>query len=138
MDAAHVILATIPSAMDAQPTESVKDVSLCTSYTFTRKSPKGEPETQTSSSSKLQPIVKNNKPSMCKQALNLELNHELSADHSAFSLQVRSLPRREHSHYWSRSISHPWNFFRATFEVTDSYVESVWQEAIFQFASHLR
>ncbi len=95
MDAAHVILATIPSAMDAQPKESVKDVSLCTSFTFTRKSPKGEPETQTSSSSKLQPIVKNNKPSMCKQALNLELNHELSADHSAFSPSSYEVTRTE-------------------------------------------
>jgi hypothetical protein len=40
MDAAHVILATTPSVMDCHWMGSVKDVSLCTSFTFTPRSPK--------------------------------------------------------------------------------------------------
>jgi hypothetical protein len=37
------------SAMDIHPMGSVKGVSLCTLFTFTRRSPKEEPKTQTSS-----------------------------------------------------------------------------------------
>src|ERR1700752_1494691 len=85
MDAVHVILATTPSAMDGHMTGSVKDVSLCTSSTFTRRSPKEELKTPTSSWSEFPGIVKNTKPMMSRQALKLEMNHELSTDNSAVS-----------------------------------------------------
>src|SRR5437762_8566492 len=85
MEGVHVILATTPSAMDTHPTGSVKDVSLCTSFTFTRRSPKEGRKTRTSSWSECPPIVTSNKPSMSGQALKLEMNHELSTDNSALS-----------------------------------------------------
>ena len=72
MDAAHVILATIPSAMDAHPMASVKDVTRCTSFTFTRRSPKEKLKTRTSSWCEFPPIMKSNKPLMWSQALKLE------------------------------------------------------------------
>jgi hypothetical protein len=84
MDAAHVILATTPSVMDGHRMGSVKDVSLCTSFTFTPRSPKEELKTQASSWFEFPRIVKNANP-MCGNALKLELNHELSANNSAFS-----------------------------------------------------
>src|SRR5215471_17430157 len=76
MESVYVILATTPSAMDAHWMGSVKDVSLCTSFTFTRRSPKEELKTRTSSWSELPRIVKNTKPTMCSQVLTLELNHD--------------------------------------------------------------
>src|SRR6266568_9167343 len=82
MEGAHVILSTTPSVMDAHPTGSVKDVSRCTSFTFTRRSPKEELKTRTSSWPELPAIVKKNIPLMRRQALKLELNHELSTDNS--------------------------------------------------------
>ena len=88
MDAVHVTLATTPSAMDIHRMGSVKDVSLYTSFIFTPRSPKEEPKTQTSSWSELplimKPIVKNNKPSTSRQALQPELNYELFTDNSLF------------------------------------------------------
>jgi hypothetical protein len=86
MEDARVILATIPSAMDAHLTGSVKDVSLCTSFTSTPRSPKEERKTRTSLLYELRAIVKNNKPVVSSQALKLELNHELFTDNSALSL----------------------------------------------------
>src|SRR5882757_2178506 len=84
MDAVHVILATTPSAMDVHLTGNVKDVSLCTSFTFTRRSPKEERKTRTSSWFELQRIVKKASRTMSSQALKLEMDHELSTDHSSF------------------------------------------------------
>src|ERR1700758_4898068 len=78
MDAVHAIPGTTPSAMDIHLTGSVEDVSLCTPFTFTRRSLKEELTTQTSSSSEHQRIVKNTKPTMSNQALKLKMNHELS------------------------------------------------------------
>src|SRR5579862_5965753 len=85
MGGAHVILATTPSAMDVHRMESVKDVSRCTSFTFTQRSPKEELKTRTSSWSERPPIVRSNKSLISSQALRLEMNHELPTDNSAFS-----------------------------------------------------
>src|SRR5579863_7172492 len=52
---------------------------------FTRKSPKEEPKTRTSSWSGRPPIVTSNQPLMCSQAPKLETNHELFTDKAAFS-----------------------------------------------------
>jgi len=65
--------------------ESVKDVSRCTSFTFTQRSPKEELKTRTSSWSERPPIVRSNKSLISSQALRLEMNHELPTDNSAFS-----------------------------------------------------
>src|SRR5690349_4094348 len=85
MDAVHVILATTPSVMDAHPTGSVKDVSRCTSFTSTRRLPKEELKTRTSSWSGRPAIVTSNQPLISSQAPKLETNHELSTDNSAIS-----------------------------------------------------
>src|SRR6266567_3442317 len=82
MEGAHVILATTPSVMDIHRMGSVKDASLCTSFTFTRRLPKEEPKTRTSSWPELPAIVKNNMRSLRCRVLTLELNHELSTDNS--------------------------------------------------------
>jgi hypothetical protein len=91
MDAVPIIRATTPSATDIHPMESVKGVSLCTLFTFTRRSPKEELKIRTSSVCELPQIVKNTKPTMRSQALKLELNHELFTDNSALSFRP---PRR--------------------------------------------
>jgi hypothetical protein len=85
MEGVHVILATTPSAMGTHPTGSVKDVNLCTSFTFTRRSPREELKTRTSSWFGRPPIVKNDKSLMSSQALKLEMNHEFSTDDSPIS-----------------------------------------------------
>jgi hypothetical protein len=74
-----------PSAMDAHRTGSVKDVGRCTSFTFTRRSPKEELKTRTSSWFERLLIMTSNNPLMSSQAPELETNHELSTDNSAFS-----------------------------------------------------
>jgi len=84
MVAAHGILVTTPSAMDTHRMGSVKDASLFTSFTSTQRSPKEELKTRTSSWFGRPPILKNGKSMMSSQALTLEMNHEFSADNSAF------------------------------------------------------
>src|ERR1044071_4620181 len=85
MVAAHCILATTPSAMDIHLMGSVKDASLCTSFTFTRRSPREELKTRTSSWFGRPPIVKNDKSLMSCQALKLEVNHEFCTGDSPLS-----------------------------------------------------
>src|SRR5579864_6787200 len=72
--------------MDIRRMASVKGASLCTSFTFTPRSPKEELKTRISLWFELRPIAANSTRLRDSQPLKLELNHELPTDHSAFPL----------------------------------------------------